>query len=1288
MKILQKILALSIILSLIAPAAYGPFLARTAEAQFTDPSQVAQTAITARMLAMDIINGVAMTIAQKMIDDIVRSTIDWAQTGFDGNPAYATNPGQYFTDIADGVAGDFIGGSELGFLCSPFQTQVRIALQRQYSRGPQFQCTLSQVAGNIEGFYQDFNQGGWDAWYTMTQNPANNPYGAFLEAQLELDKRIASAVGLEEKQLNWSQGFLSWRGECQMRNPEQYTPDGVVDPDHMPGLAVGECLDGKYGWPASPVSTPGSTIKSQLDKVLPSGLDKLISAQSWDQLISAFASGLLNRYVFGSQGLFASAGTTQSDLNSRMAEVDLDGDSVPDGRDIDYDGSLTSKVDRCYHGGSVPNCATSSANPQSPYYTPVCQAVNQSIITISDFFDFINRNSGMIPDGENFTNKSDSQLWGMRANEALSSTDEIINAVTSYRSNYLEPLEIGANRHGEYMDRVARSLLADGQDLDLKYGWGTGDGGGLGDLIQYTSDHLNFLSQAQQAFGNCASPNVSGIQNLTPPVPPSSAYGNEDRSGGSGSGGTGGGGFCDASQARYEGVLLQAMNNVIAANPNNIANANPQVNQPVNGREFRVNAYEFLTYVAQELQNMGYNATADVLNGNSNTSTGDIIAVWSPGDSTMERYDAISGAATTMSGAIMADYTGTIPLTCTASGGGTNCSCATSGGGGTGGTGGAMCSAGNFGNSPGAPSTINFSEIIWDENPGVANWSQTSNLSNVNVCGTNCINMPYDAANSWPQVYYSMFNGEPVVGNAWVVVWRNGAWHGATFEWLRPGQTQKGLENLLGADGTLRGPLGNFSPKNGEMYGFMITTPARDGRQESNQRTNLVTMVWNGTTCSTSGSTGGGSAGGTGGGALPPGGTGGATIPLAPRITSVNPASVSGGTTITINGTDLRNTTNGAVNVQFFDYYGARSTVAGTSNSAGTQVTAVVPTGLAGPSGYVRMDNGSGLISNSVAIQIGTPLQATSPINVWRPTLTTNGWWPRLSPDGRYVAYGNWGESWVTDLQTGESRDLRNPADLAGIEHRCIAGQWITPTKLTFTCESSNIGGDNQYRYEVTVGEWTPRRTTENTGLVAGSQFVARDGHWASYLANASARLAKDNQLVATGVGGAMDISGDQIIHACTTSYTSLCLRTGTTLTRTFSTQVPISQSAITNGYIIYGGYGPIRGITPSGTDTNLRISNSYSEGAGKSMGIMNGSSAQVIVVNGTYWVASAAWGAGGNYIFLRPWGSKTAIVVQADASSIDVAVSGNNFIIAYNDARGIMAVLTVPINSPRISIP
>ena len=167
----KQFITFILILSFISSTFYLPVFTPRTQAIFG----LGDIVIDVKALARAIIDGGAMIAAQRLIDSMVRSTVDWAQTGFEGNPAYVTNPNQYFTNIADGVAGEFIEGSDLGYLCSPFQTQIRLALQRQYIRPYQFQCTLTEVVGNIDAFYNDFSEGGWDGWFRMTQNSANNP---------------------------------------------------------------------------------------------------------------------------------------------------------------------------------------------------------------------------------------------------------------------------------------------------------------------------------------------------------------------------------------------------------------------------------------------------------------------------------------------------------------------------------------------------------------------------------------------------------------------------------------------------------------------------------------------------------------------------------------------------------------------------------------------------------------------------------------------------------------------------------------------------------------------------------------------------------------------------------------------------------------------------------------------------------------------------------------------------------------------------------------------------------
>jgi len=226
---------------------------------------------------------VAITIAKLALEQILHATTDWINNGFEGNPAYVTDPLQFFTKIADNIAGEFIAGSELNFLCSPFQAKIRLALARRHTQRRQFQCTLTNVVANIEDFYNDFSQGGWDAWFIMTQNDVNNPYGAFLETQIELDERIAQALGLQKMRLSWDSGFLGW-SEC------------IREDD------AGECIE------RGPTKTPGKVIEDQLENVLGSGVRQLELADEFDELVAALFSQLLKQIFSSAQGLFNGAG--------------------------------------------------------------------------------------------------------------------------------------------------------------------------------------------------------------------------------------------------------------------------------------------------------------------------------------------------------------------------------------------------------------------------------------------------------------------------------------------------------------------------------------------------------------------------------------------------------------------------------------------------------------------------------------------------------------------------------------------------------------------------------------------------------------------------------------------------------------------------------------------------------------------------------------------------------------------------------------------------------------------
>ena len=304
----NRIIVGMLLIATVSSTAYAPIFAPRAQAIFG----IGDIVIDVKALIRSVVDGIAMRLAQRMVDQMVRSTIKWANTGFEGGPAYVTDTEEYFGRIvADDIA-EKIESSAFGYMCSPFQAQVKLALIKQYVEDDtRYQCTLDEIGVNIENFYNNFSEGGWEAWFKITQEDQNNPQGAFLRAQADIDEGLDRHIKLKEQELTIGSGFLSLR-KCEQRNvyppldierqyrnePQSNWPSPWNDPNYYnKSKSEGECLV------EGPVVTPAATIKSGLDSVLPSGMEKLISVEHVEQLIGAFASGILTRYVFGSGGL-------------------------------------------------------------------------------------------------------------------------------------------------------------------------------------------------------------------------------------------------------------------------------------------------------------------------------------------------------------------------------------------------------------------------------------------------------------------------------------------------------------------------------------------------------------------------------------------------------------------------------------------------------------------------------------------------------------------------------------------------------------------------------------------------------------------------------------------------------------------------------------------------------------------------------------------------------------------------------------------------------------------------
>lgn len=132
---------------------------------------------------------------------------------------------------------------------------------------------------------------------------------------------------------------------------------------------------------------------------------------------------------------------------------------------------------------------------------------------------------------------------------------------------------------------------------------------------------------------------------------------------------------------------------------------------------------------------------------------------------------------------------------------------------------------------------VSLGSVKWLHS-NVSGWDQTANLS-VSFSG-GMIRLNYDKAKEWPSVNV---DGTDVNANPWVFVKLNGRWYGATFEWLRPGQTSKPTTTVNG-DHIKRSPLDSWSPVSGERYGFMVSGLARTDVRNVKERSNVVMATW------------------------------------------------------------------------------------------------------------------------------------------------------------------------------------------------------------------------------------------------------------------------------------------------------------------------------------------------------------------------------------------------------------------------------------------------------------
>lgn len=238
-------------------------------------------------------------LGKSMIRNFMGSIVDWINNDFEGGPAFVTNPQGFFVNIADEAAGDFIENrlGPLGQLvCSPFDLQLRLNLwlSTSASKKQYIGCRLSEIEQNAYNAFTNGGfivNGGWNTFHSMTSDPRNNQFGAFLIASDALNTEFIKKSNEKLRELSYGRGFLSFN-KCMewSEGPNEGTGEG-----------------GKKACLRYKTETPGSLIEGQLNNVFGSDLRQLELADEINEVFQAMVNYGL-RQVFSSAGGLRSTG--------------------------------------------------------------------------------------------------------------------------------------------------------------------------------------------------------------------------------------------------------------------------------------------------------------------------------------------------------------------------------------------------------------------------------------------------------------------------------------------------------------------------------------------------------------------------------------------------------------------------------------------------------------------------------------------------------------------------------------------------------------------------------------------------------------------------------------------------------------------------------------------------------------------------------------------------------------------------------------------------------------------
>ncbi|MEA3399574.1 MAG: glycine zipper family protein [Patescibacteria group bacterium] len=273
------------------------------------------------------LNGIAMFLARKQLADITQKTVNWINSGYDGDAFFIRDQESFFESLKDQSLQELLGpfANPENIKNYPYGRDFARGLIMSTRDGAQMglQSTLSISDESYDDAYQsdesyddayqeeaNSGMGVWDKWLQVTQIPGNSPLGFAITASDYIQTEIENRVAYQTQELIQNNGFLSQKKCVKYLEDEDGTSDALYLSEAQktclkwetvtPGQVILDQLNVNLSSPVRQLEL-ADDINSSLNQVFAALVDQL-AAKGLSSLDNLYKTDNSNNY-FGGYGI-------------------------------------------------------------------------------------------------------------------------------------------------------------------------------------------------------------------------------------------------------------------------------------------------------------------------------------------------------------------------------------------------------------------------------------------------------------------------------------------------------------------------------------------------------------------------------------------------------------------------------------------------------------------------------------------------------------------------------------------------------------------------------------------------------------------------------------------------------------------------------------------------------------------------------------------------------------------------------------------------------------------------